>query len=75
MTSFLKDYGNCTGPFGFPMKEQDARELDEFLAEHTKDSALGYKREAKNDAFECTFFTVGNGDRKFVCLIRGNLVV
>lgn len=52
MPSFLKDYGNCTGPFGFPMKEQDARELDDFLAEHTKDSALQYQRGIKGDAFE-----------------------
>ena len=52
MVQFLKEYGECTGPFGFPMKEIEARELDTFLQEHSKDSALGYKKRTKMDAFE-----------------------
>jgi|GEM_PF-1364661 len=28
---YLKDYGNCSGPLGFPMQEKDARELEEML--------------------------------------------
>lgn len=57
MTQFLKSYGECTGPFGFPMKEVEARELDAFLQEHSKDSALGYKKRIKGDAFE--YFIAG----------------
>lgn len=52
MPTYLKEYGNATGPFGFPMKEADARELDTFLQEHSKDSALSYKQRIKSDGFE-----------------------
>lgn len=52
MPTFIKSYGDCTGPFGFPMKEADARELDTFLSEHSKESALGYKHRVKSDAYE-----------------------
>ena len=49
----IKEYGSCTGPFGFPMMEDDARELDELLEKHSNDSAFSYKHVVKNDSFEC----------------------
>lgn len=48
-----KAFGNCIGPFGFPMQEEDARELDVFLEKHSSDSAVGYKHIIKNTALEC----------------------
>ena len=52
MSDFLKVYGNCTGPFGFPMQEEDARELDQLIEKHSKDSAFEYRRIVKNDGLE-----------------------
>jgi hypothetical protein len=31
MSDFLRDYGNTEGPFGFPMRDRDARALDALL--------------------------------------------
>lgn len=50
---YLKCYGECEGPFGFPMKEAAARELDAFLKEHSEDSAFTYKHFSKGDSLEC----------------------
>lgn len=48
----LSCYGDCTGPFGFPMKTEEAQRLDKFLQEHTKESALQYKYIVKGDAHD-----------------------
>jgi len=48
----LKCYGECTGPLGFPMIETEARELDKFLENHSKDSACGYKHYQNPKSFE-----------------------
>jgi hypothetical protein len=52
MSDFLKEYyGECTGALGFPMKELDARDLDNKL------ESGEYKpfKIFKGDAFECFF--------------------
>lgn len=51
MADFLKVYGTCTGPFGFPMQEEDARELDQLIETHSKDPAFEYRR-IKSDELE-----------------------
>lgn len=50
--AFNKAYGDCTGPFGFPMYEEDARDLDSFLKEHSKDDAVGYKKITNEKSLE-----------------------
>lgn len=52
MPTYLKEFGECTGPFGFPMLETQARELDSILEEHSKDSAFSYKHTVKSDSFD-----------------------
>lgn len=52
MPGFLSCYGNCTGPFGFPMQEKDARELDKIVKEASKDSAVEYKHHVNGKAFK-----------------------
>jgi len=52
MPEILKEYGTCSGPLGFPMNELEARELDNLLELHSKDSAFSYKRITKNNSFE-----------------------
>ena len=52
MPTYLKEFGNCTGPFGFPMQEEQARELDSILEENSKDSAFSYKHIVKNNSFD-----------------------
>lgn len=46
MSSFLKQYGQCSGPFGFPMFEEDARALDVMLEDSDGDD-IGHFRIAK----------------------------
>ena len=45
MPSFNSAFGDCTGPFGFPMKENAARDLDCFL-EANADEDVGYFRKS-----------------------------
>ena len=52
MAAHLACYGNCTGPFGFPMQEQEARSLDKLLSEHSKDGAVEYKKLVNEKAFK-----------------------
>lgn len=52
MSDYLNCYGDCMGPLGFPMRQDDARELDKTLKEHSSDSALAYKRADLTDAYE-----------------------
>lgn len=68
--AFNKAYGDCTGPFGFPMLEEDARELDKFLQEHTKDSALGYKHKTNEKSYE--YFI--DGERADVSIVTAGTV-
>lgn len=50
--TYKKEFGNCTGPFGFPMQEEVAREVDKLLEEHTKDEYLQYRRKSTDNAPE-----------------------
>lgn len=68
--AFNKAYGECTGPFGFPMQEEDARELDDFLKEHSKDSALGYKHKTLEKGFE--YFI--DGERADVSVVTASTI-
>lgn len=52
MANYNKEFGNCIGPFGFPMFEPEARELDKILEENSKDSAFSYKHVVKSDSFD-----------------------
>lgn len=67
---FNKAYGECTGPFGFPMLEEDARELDAFLKEHSKDSSVGYKHKSIEKAYE--YFI--DGERADVSVVTASTI-
>lgn len=68
--AFNKAYGDCTGPFGFPMLEEDARELDKFLQEHSKESSVGYKHKSIEKAYE--YFI--DGERADVSVVTASTV-
>ena len=64
MVDFLKSYGTCSGPFGFPMQEDDARDLDKLLNESEDD--LKYIKFSKVDSFEY-FIEKEHADVSTIC--------
>ena len=44
MSTFLKQYGECSGAFGFPMYEEDARNLDKFLNDNEEEDVVYFRK-------------------------------
>ena len=46
MSNFNKAFGECTGPFGFPMKEDAARNLDQYLQKHAEEDIDYFRKQS-----------------------------
>lgn len=71
MTAFLKQFGDCTGPLGFPMKSAEAKELETLIS--TLDSnckEIGFRRTTKMP----TGVTFEEGERADVSLITTDVI-
>ena len=65
----LEQYGNCTGPFGFPMKEEEARNLDKTLEnnpdfEYFKCSKAGFEYFVAGENADVSILTDSSIDKE-----------
>jgi len=51
MATFNKMFGECTGAFGFPMREIEARKLDEQISKESDVELVHFRKECRQ--FEC----------------------